>query len=864
MDHLNFDAIETKDIIDALIQLGRTGVAKLARSDAIQQLRIAILAHPDHFREMGLIQQRRPWTLADLQHAVTRLDRRPINAVGIQTRRRPPLIAPFTMMGMLLDPTGFDDTLLTMVPMMTYRTHDIVRSLLPPRDPLFLDIQRNYYYPENEVTPAVQEAFDALQNMATIHFAGGVAPVPKNPPYTYEWVIDVGRSGTEYPRLMFTMPPLPGATEGGDVWTTMPFGLRDDHPLALLIGGQSMSDMFIVAHSLNDVYFTMRGPIGEQYQPTPPVDRHGVIRPQVMAFLSQHCGCQLPRKITKKTTLSEIPNLSQAFTALCREAFVELVRRIFPSYVMRRDDIITPVVTDIMRRNNITRLYDGSLSPILRIPPEAYDPMPIWDKYGLPAPTNEHFFDGANTDAGRLRRMLVAWNVLPIDPPISGTFYRYRPQLHTYFNALLPELALEMIANLQWKGGLGETKADARPYRILIRYEDAVQVAPQPLAQALGLQGSGFYTQDMLREVLRRGYKLPPLVTEEQIRVSDEFHALSDIQRTMLSAVMHAPVLTVPLLHELKLTHGLLWQLISQYSPAIVEEFIEQMPFLPPPNVNRREYVEQQLPLLIEVDGVFQTDAVLLAAAGMHIPYQRYEQIAPYFEAMKKASHFFIPFQRPSSAEGIFGVALGNATSSHWIPMGDLIKFQPVVGIPGAFTYPGITGPLYPPNMANLHALLFEAIDVLYYPDRATTYLQAIYKDFTHEDEELVDVFLERSMFVAPPPARRQLDFIANAAGGFGGLPLPPAFPGFAIFPAFPELAFFPVEQALPPRDHARNEQQVRDEMAERRAAQTMVDELTANPDGMATLRWLFNNPGENNNPALRAAVAMYGNAHRF
>jgi len=838
---LDLDFLTQEEAITALGRLGRRGVAKLSREAAINQLRICILTRQGYPGIRIRRTERTPRAFFDYVIGVFADPHTAYTALGLPVRnvwktRSGETVQ--TLYSLMLHPTAFQDLLLTLVPMMSYRADVILQTLLASAAPEIVvgleDLVR--------APPDVLTAFDMLQQMAVDHFAGAAVTIPENPPYTYEWVIDVGRSGTEYPRLMFTMP-------NGDIWSTGPFGMIAPVPIPLFISGLSMADLRAIAELFRGHFDTPQTGIVDHHYQTSFMNHDYELSLGLMAFLINHCGAifEIPAGFDwtkQRIKLTDMTNLGQVFAAHGIDGLTALANQFFPSYIMRRVNMSPSVAADVIARNKITAFYEGVLPPIMRIPPEAYDPIPIWDKYGLPPPSPT-FFDGAAGEPDRVQRMIDTFGGRPSMEAMPRGMAGDIRDIRGYMNVVDPRHdahSISFVFDVWWRGGLGQTIEDAQPLNSddlrLVKYVNPVEVAT-----LLKLPGAAFYTTLLLTRVLKRGYIYPSVIPADAERLAEAFQKLLPVQLRMLAAATGKPIMTAQDFVTSKIGVDPIFPLIAGYDPANTEAYIDQMTLLPPSNVNRLQYVQDELPLLkfTKKTGTFNTDSELLATAGFHVPYQHYRDITPYIKSMLPTQHrFFIPFVRPAgiSAGGadladttIFMVAYGTPTEAVWLTMRDLNT----VALAG-----------HQQHFNDLHTLLFEAIDVLYYPHLNTTYLQAIYAAFTHEDEEQADIFIERTR--AAPATRvdpedapgdraawRRRD--ARIARGVGGLPRPDFAP-----PVLPALPVFAPPAALAPD-----------------AAQARLHELEQTEDGAALIRWLFNNPDENDDRALRMAIADYG-----
>lgn len=746
MDRLQLATIPLPDLVGAIRQLGGAA-SKLTQPQAAARLEIFILTCGERFHVFRNFSEATGLTL--LNHfLIVQGNRGRRNEWGAFVRRVPTQFLGIRgcLYRMMMDPNMFDDRLLTLTPMMTYQTTQICDALVN------IDaFPRNFF--RTSAVPAsseVAKAYHTLQAMAEAHFTGKSVVVPTNTPYTFEWVVDIGRSGKEYPRIMFTMPPNKGQSQG-DVWTTTPFGMRGDFPIPLLINGVPYGEL----SEIEDEWGTLRVP----GIPSGNLNAPFLGLPLIAALIN-HFGAYVVSPLldqgAKKADVADdfgfrfnIEDIYNLDTLLATYPRPELLRRlgeVFPSYVMRRTGYTEARALGIFQRNHITELYQTPLPLLFRVPPELWDPLPPLVKYGLPPPRDPHFFDGDTTPQQQLRRLHARLHIFPS----SSEFY-FSTEVSAYLG--IPDrLVFVHMAKFLFDG-LGETQAEASPIPATMFGQIHELASDAQLATALHIPHGEFYTREQLDAVMRRGYINPPLLSgniEEDLRM---FDALTDVQKRLFAAVLNQPSLTARDFIRNNIRQHPLYPLISVYSEAAVDTFVEDLPLLPPPHVRRTDYVEGQLPHLnfdAKTQAYTNTDAVLLAAAGRHIPYTHYEEIQPYLADMEKQRRFNIPFQRgegrtvsgqPINDTNVFLVALESSEFTAWFAMTDLPRI--------------VEMDLSKTVMDGLVALLQEAIDVLYYPEAATSYLRAIYQAFTHEDEALADAFIQ-SLPQLPPLDRRK------------------------------------------------------------------------------------------------------------
>lgn len=131
----------------------------------------------------------------------------------------------------MMDPAGFDDTLIASVPLGTYRAEALAA---------FFPLVREHHF-DADPSKAFTTFIDAMNVVEAYYALLRVDPRAQPPTLEpgWEWRIDMGKSGREYPRIMFQLPgPMSLLPLGPpDVWTTPPYGLLDDKPVPLRING---------------------------------------------------------------------------------------------------------------------------------------------------------------------------------------------------------------------------------------------------------------------------------------------------------------------------------------------------------------------------------------------------------------------------------------------------------------------------------------------------------------------------------------------------------------------------------------------------------------------------------------------------
>jgi len=259
METLNFDFLQTAALKGMASNLHMIILRDVDRAELIRRLKIRILADPAHFEAFRRLKGFLPISegVGRLREVVAHLTARvkmneTYDAKGLPSTPAyyPPAINPSyvgirssKLFELMLNPTSFDDTLLTLVEPNTYEAREIWGSLFEmPSSREDFDYGFTIHMAlggasrsvGREAITMMDQYVAAIKSGMTAEAAIASIPVPKL--FEATWVEDIGRSGTAYTRLMLTLP-------NGDVWSTPPFGLRYgvvesyDDLIAVQIGG---------------------------------------------------------------------------------------------------------------------------------------------------------------------------------------------------------------------------------------------------------------------------------------------------------------------------------------------------------------------------------------------------------------------------------------------------------------------------------------------------------------------------------------------------------------------------------------------------------------------------------------------------
>jgi len=241
LDQLN--ELPDGEIKALLAILGRAGKT-LKPTEALRQLKIRILADPRHFHALPAVMHGYSYLYLGtrfIEMAEKMKSAFPFNADGIASaakNRRKWDVTGAMLFYLMLRPDSFDDRLLTMVPFGTYEAVDIYGALMEnphfPHRPLFGDVS----------SVPVMQTYDIVKGWPTAYKEGRIPDISAMATFndfTTEWMEDTGRSGTTYPRVVFTM------TDDGSVWSTPPFGLQSPFPVLMALGGVVLSDIQYLA-----------------------------------------------------------------------------------------------------------------------------------------------------------------------------------------------------------------------------------------------------------------------------------------------------------------------------------------------------------------------------------------------------------------------------------------------------------------------------------------------------------------------------------------------------------------------------------------------------------------------------------------
>jgi len=279
----NFDRLTPTEIKELLQALGRASKS-LKASDALLQLKIRVLADARHFELfiLGL-----SGSNTEIMTRVRQLlpSSYPYNAVGLPSLKanRPYFeVGSQHLFDMMVHPTSFDDYLLTLVPAGTYEAENIYGAL----------VERFYHRSFRDyVTPAAMEIYQLLMD----HIKGMPIEVPPHLEFVAEWVEDVGRSGTAYSRVSFTIPA------DNTIWSTPPFGLLYPRPILQAKGDVLLSEL-------------------QQLKEWAKLASVDAWSPQNVALLRQHSG--LIFEVPDPTSWLQVTNLREAIDRLGIEGIV--------------------------------------------------------------------------------------------------------------------------------------------------------------------------------------------------------------------------------------------------------------------------------------------------------------------------------------------------------------------------------------------------------------------------------------------------------------------------------------------------------------------------------------------------------------
>jgi len=241
MEASDYDSLSLLDLKALMKMVGLQVPVSIGHAEAVQRLRLRFLVDPYHFGAL-----RTPMMGPGRLEAIFRgLPTRPGDLhdakglPGIETE-----VFASQLYQMMADPTSFDDLLLTLVPLGTYKAEDVWMSL----------IENGTLFPNAtaftpKATPDVKAAYkQAMAIVASYNRAvkqglsmeEAIAIKTAALPFEATWVQDTGLRGQSYARLMFTMPD-------GSIWSTPPFGLLFDDPVLLMVQGVNIAELITIA-----------------------------------------------------------------------------------------------------------------------------------------------------------------------------------------------------------------------------------------------------------------------------------------------------------------------------------------------------------------------------------------------------------------------------------------------------------------------------------------------------------------------------------------------------------------------------------------------------------------------------------------
>jgi len=297
---LDFTTVTDAQLKQLLKDVGTPAPRPFTREAAILRLQMRFLMDPNHFDAVvpGAVG-------SDLIAVFARLNTLPgaiysnigklTNYMQVNGRYPSTNVYSSQLYDMMANPTAFDDSLLALVPPGTYSANEVWAGIFAE------EVFPVEYAFDIRTLPGVMTAYFAARRAVqtyhrTIKEGGSFenATDTKGSPFLDPmWVEDVGLSGTSYVRLMFTMPSRDGTAEGGDIWSTPPFGLAETEPVPMLINRVTIPEFGALVQGLNILKHT---------------DRLASSHPGLPGFFKSQGAVFVPNS---GTSLSEIANLRE-------------------------------------------------------------------------------------------------------------------------------------------------------------------------------------------------------------------------------------------------------------------------------------------------------------------------------------------------------------------------------------------------------------------------------------------------------------------------------------------------------------------------------------------------------------------------
>jgi len=268
MEPQEYADLTVEQLAVMLADVGMHVLKKLKHAEAVRRLQLRLLVDPRHFAileevppgpgRVGAVFARLPARLIS-EHAgvlswlpptttYEKYDDRGVRMGGYSMQRDD--VYTSQLYEMMANPGEFDDLLLTLVPLGTYKPGEVWLGL--GLNQMFDDggafsmvvpkVVRDAYKHAEFVMATYSAAVKAGETKEAAMAAATAGTLPFEP----MWFEDVGRRGHSYPRLVFVMP-------NGDIWSTPPYGLLHSEPIPLQINGVSVAEY----RTLADIFTLM-------------------------------------------------------------------------------------------------------------------------------------------------------------------------------------------------------------------------------------------------------------------------------------------------------------------------------------------------------------------------------------------------------------------------------------------------------------------------------------------------------------------------------------------------------------------------------------------------------------------------------